>query len=158
MKENKTFTIQEIQSKLEYYCTYQERCYKEVEQKLNTYFLIPEAKNQILIYLIKNNFVNEERFAKSYARGKHNFKKWGKRKIIQELKSRDISKKNIEMALKEIDSETYYLNFNHLAEKYWNSLTDAKGQKRNKKWVDFLMRKGYENDLIFKKLHELSKL
>ena len=154
-KSTQQYSLQEIQQKLEYYCAYQERCYKEVETKLFGFHLTAEEKEQVLIYLIENNFINEERFAKSFVRGKHNYKFWGKNRIINELKFRNISSRIITIALKEIPEETYLENFHQLAEKHWNSITERKGQKKNKKFVDFLLRKGYETSLIYEKLNEL---
>ena len=114
-----------------------------------------EEKEQVLIYLIENNFINEERFAKSFARGKHNYKFWGKNRITNELKFRNISSRIIQEALKEIPETTYLENFHRLAEKHWDSIKEKKGPKKNKKFVDFLLRKGYETSLIFEKLREL---
>jgi len=156
-KINKSFTVQEIQSKLEYYCSYLERCYKDVDKKLNSFSIIPEAREKILTYLIENNYINEERFAKSFARGKHNYKNWGKNRITQELKFRDISQRIIQSALAEISEDTYLENFNSLAEKHWQSVKERKGPKKSKKFVDFLLRKGFESNLIFEKLNELNK-
>ncbi|WP_374540551.1 regulatory protein RecX [Flavobacterium sp.] len=153
----KSYNLEEIRSKMEYYCSYQDRCYKEVEVKLKSFNLIPEAKEQIMIFLIENNYINEERFAKSFVRGKHNYKKWGKKRINIELKVREISKKNIDLALQEIPEELYIQNFNELAEKHWNSIAEKNSTKKNKKWVDFLLRKGYESHLIYDKLTELTK-
>jgi len=150
-----TLTLQQIKSKLEYYCSYQERCYKEVEEKLYSFRLSTSEKEQLLIYLIENNFINEERFAKSFVRGKHNYKFWGKNRIINELKFRNISSKIIEIALKEIPEATYLANFHDLAEKNWENSTERKGQKKNKKFVDFLLRKGFEMSLIYEKLRAL---
>jgi regulatory protein len=150
-----TFTFQQIKSKLEYYCAYQERCYKEVEEKLYSFKISTLEKEQILIYLIENNFINEERFAQSFVRGKHNYKSWGKNRIINELKFRNISSKIIEIALKEIPEATYLANFHTLAEKNWENITERNGQKKNKKFVDFLLRKGFEMSLIYEKLNEL---
>jgi regulatory protein len=156
LKTNKTHvSLKEIQSKLEYYCAYQERCYKEVEEKMYSFSLTNTEKEVLLTYLIENNFINEERFAKSFVRGKHNYKFWGKNRIANELKFRNISSRNIQTALKEIPEETYIENFHQLAEKHWNSITERKGQKKNKKFVDFLIRKGYETSLIYEKLKEL---
>ena len=156
MKTNKTHvSLKEIQSKLEYYCAYQERCYKEVEEKMYSFSLTNTEKEVLLTYLIENNFINEERFAKSFVRGKHNYKFWGKNRIANELKFRNISSRNIQTALKEIPEDTYIENFHQLAEKHWNSITERKGQKKNKKFVDFLIRKGYETSLIYEKLKEL---
>jgi regulatory protein len=152
-----TLTLQQIKSKLEYYCAYQERCYKEVEEKLYSFRLSTSEKEQLLIYLIENNFINEERFAQSFVRGKHNYKFWGKNRIINELKFRNISSKIIEIALKEIPEAIYLENFHALAEKNWENSTERKGQKKNKKFVDFLLRKGFEMSLIYEKLNELNK-
>jgi len=147
--------MKEIQQKLEYYCVYQERCYKEIENKLFDFQLTASDREKILISLIENNFVNEERFAKSFVRGKHNYKFWGKNRIINELKFRNISSRIIQEALKEIPEATYLENFHRLAEKHWDTIKERKGQKKNKKFVDFLLRKGYETSLIFEKLREL---
>ncbi|BCY27652.1 recombinase RecX [Flavobacterium okayamense] len=141
---------------MEYFCAYQERCYKDVNNKLNSFSLIPEAREKILTYLIENNFINEERFAKSFARGKNNYKNWGKNRIIQELKFRDISQRIIQSALAELSEDDYLEKFNSLAEKHWNTIKERKGPKKNKKFVDFLLRKGYESNLIFEKLNELN--
>ena len=149
------FSLQEIQQKLEYYCAYQERCYKEVENKLFDFHLSAQEKEQVLIYLIENNFINEERFAKSFVRGKHNYKFWGKNRITNELKFRNISSRIIQEALKEIPETTYLENFHRLAEKHWDTIKERKGPKKNKKFVDYLLRKGYESNLIFEKLREL---
>lgn len=158
MKTSKNaFSLKEIYDKIEYYCSYQDRCHKEVEQKLNSFFLIPEAKEKIIIHLIENKYIDEERFAKSFVRGKHNYKSWGKNRIIQELKFREISKRNIDIALKEIPNDVYLDNFHTLAEKNWNSIKEQKGPKKNKKFVDFLLRKGYESTLIYDKLQELNQ-
>ena len=158
MKTSKNaFTLKEIYDKMEYYCSYQDRCHKEVEQKLSHFTLIPEAKEKIIIHLIEHKFIDEERFAKSFVRGKHNYKGWGKNRIVQELKFREISKRNIDLALKEISEETYLENFHALAEKNWDTIKERKGPKKNKKFVDFLLRKGYESGLIYDKLQELNK-
>jgi regulatory protein len=156
LKTNKTaFTLKEIYAKMEYYCAYQERCYKEVEEKLYSFSSNQSEKDEILTYLIENNFINEERFAQSFVRGKHNYKFWGKNRIVNELKFRNISSRNIQTALKEIPETIYLNNFHALAEKNWETIKEPKGQKRNKKFVDFLLRKGYETNLIYEKLNEL---
>ena len=153
--DKKHLTKNEIQSKLEFYCAYQERCYKEVEEKLYSFSINLAEKEAILTHLIEHNFINEERFAQSFVRGKHNYKFWGKNRIVNELKFRNISSRNIQTALKEIPETTYLHNFHTLAEKNWETIKEPKGQKRNKKFVDFLLRKGYETNLIYEKLNEL---
>lgn len=157
IKKNNTYNIQEIKHKLEHYCVYQERCFKEIDEKLNTFFLIDAAKEEILIHLIENNYVNEERFACSFTRGKHNYKNWGRNRIKTELKFKNISSRLIDIALKEIDNNSYLEKFHSLAEKHWKTIKENKGPKKNKKFVDYFLRRGFENNLIYEKLNELNK-
>lgn len=155
MQGKKTYTVEEAKKKLEHYCAYQERCHDEVMQKLKSMHMIPEACDLIIAYLIENNFLNEERFACSFARGKHRMKQWGKNRIVNELKARHISRYNIERALKEISAEEYYDTFHKAAEKQWTAVTEKNIHKKKKKVFDFLMRKGFETQLIYDKLAEL---
>ena len=147
-------SVQDAIKKLEYYCSYQDRCYKEVISRLKTLGMFQTAIDHILNHLVEHNYLNEERFAKSFARGKHRFKYWGKRRIEQELKLRDISSYNIKTALNEIESD-YLSNFYSLAEKKWDSINESSLEKKKRKWIDFLMRKGYESNLVFDLLKDL---
>ena len=154
MNNRKTYTVNEALKKLEYYCAYQERCHKEVHLKLRSMNMISQAIDHIITHLIQHNYLNEERFSKSFARGKFRVKKWGKRRIVQELKIRNISKYNITTALKEIDSEEYYTVFNELAEKRWEQLTNEKILTKKKKFVDYLLYRGWESNMIYEKINE----
>lgn len=153
----KVYTVEEAKKKLEYYCSYQERCHEEVTSKLKTLGMIPQVIDHIIVHLIDHNFLNEERFACSFARGKHQIKYWGKIRIVNELKFRNISKYNIEKALKEIPQEMYFQNFDMLTEKQWNSIRETNLLKKKKKFCDFLLRKGWESHLVFDKVNELEK-
>ena len=102
MQSKKSLTISDAKKKLEHYCAYQERCHKEVINKLKELGIIPSAIDLIVADLIQNNYLNETRFAQSYARGKFNIKKWGKARILRELKKRGISEYNINVGMKEI--------------------------------------------------------
>ena len=152
---SKTYTVSEAQGKLEHYCAYQERCHKEVIEKLWSLNMIPQAMDVIIVHLLDNNYLNEERFACSFARGKHRIKQWGKVRIINELKFRKISHYNITTALKEITAEEYSATFHSLAEKNWESINERSLPKKKKKFCDFLLRKGFESNLIYEKLVEL---
>jgi regulatory protein len=145
---NKSFTVDEIKKKLEYYCAYQDRCHQEVEKKLREFRLIPEARELILLHLIQNDFLNEQRFAQSFARGKFRIKKWGKKRIIQELKFRDISDYNIKSALKEIDEEDYWNTLIEVANSKNILLKEKNPYVRKQKLYQHLYRKGFESDLI----------
>lgn len=144
----KTYTLNEAKKALENYCIYQDRCHKEVEEKLSKMRLIPEIIEEIIMHLISENYLNETRFAQSYARGKFRIKKWGKIRITQELKFRKISTYNIKKGLAEIDQDEYLQTLEILIEKKFNSLTAPDIFKKKKKIFDSLMRIGYEVNLI----------
>ena len=150
MQQKKSFTVDELQKKMEYYCVYQDRCHQEVERKMTEYQLIPEAKEKILLHLMQHNFLNEERFSRSFARGKFRIKNWGKQRIVRELKNKNISNYNIKSALKEINEDEYLQTIYRITENRNNSITEKNIYKRKKKLQDFLLRKGYEYYLIFK--------
>ncbi len=150
-KKTESFTVSEIREKLAKYCAYQDRSHWEVANKLNEFSLIPEAREEITIYLIQNNFLNEERFAKSFVRGKFNQKYWGRIKIRSELKKRKIPLKMIESALKEINEDQYQSTLAELFEKKKNSLkSEREGFKKKAKIRNYLLQKGFENELVMK--------
>tara|TARA_R110002051_G_scaffold281538_1_gene343161 strand:- start:11581 stop:12057 length:477 start_codon:yes stop_codon:yes gene_type:complete len=150
-----SYTIHEATKKIESYCAYQDRCHKEVEKKLREMGMIPIAINQIIGHLIQENYLNEERFARSYARGKFNIKKWGKKRIVNELKQRDISKYNISSALQEIDEHEYLETLDSLAKKRLAAITEKNSQKRKKKVADYLLYRGWESHLVYEKISSL---
>ncbi len=152
----KSFSFEEITRKAEGYCAYQERCHDEVIQKLKTITSNQSVIDSVIVHLIENNFLNEERFARSFARGKHRIKNWGRIRIVNELKFRNISKYNIDTALKEIQDE-YLDNFHTTTEKFWDSITEKSILKKRKKFCDFFLRKGFESNLIYEKVVELEK-
>ena len=150
-------TVDEALTKLENYCVYRERCHKEIEQKLNEMRMIPEAKEKIILHLLKHDLLNEERFSKAFARGKFRIKKWGKQRIIRELKYKGISKYNIDSALKEISDIDYMNAFHELSEKKFNSISESNKNKKKKKLIDYLIYRGWESHLIYDKVTELFK-
>lgn len=151
--EHTSYTFEEIKEKLAKYCAYQDRCHWEVERKMKEFLLIPEAKDLILIYLIENKFLNEERFAKSFARGKFNQKKWGRNKIRMELRKRNIPSNLIEIGMKEIDDEIYAEVLKELFDKKKESLNSERDSfKKKAKIRNYLVQKGYESELIYELL------
>lgn len=155
--KKRVISVKQVTQKLEQYCIYQDRCHKEVEQKLAEYDLIPEAKEAILLHLLEHNFLNEERFAKSFARGKFRIKHWGKQRIIRELKFRNISQYNILSALKEIDEQDYVKKIYELARKKNKLIKEENLFKRKKKLINYLLYRGFETDLILKVLTDIAK-
>ncbi|UGU18231.1 RecX family transcriptional regulator [Sinomicrobium kalidii] len=159
-------TLDEAKRKLEHFCAYRERCHKEVVSKLQKMNMIPLAIDAVLVHLIENNFLNEGRFARSFARGKFRLKKWGKQRIVRELEWRDISAPNIREALREIDEENYMDTLHEIAEKKWEQIKESlpSGKKKTealyrgrKKLSDYLLYRGWESHLVNEKVNELTR-
>ncbi len=157
MKFQKSYTVEEATRALEHFCAYQERCHKEVEKKLTDLRMIPEAQDQITLHLLQHNFLNEERFSKAFARGKFKVKKWGKIKIVNELKFKNISPYNIKTALKEIETKEYYSTLLKTAEKKLQLIKETNSYKKKTKLYTYLQSKGFESNLISEVLNELLK-
>lgn len=150
-------TLKEALQKIEHYCAYQERCHDEVISKLKSLKLNSNEIDEIIVHLIEHNFLNETRFACSFARGKHRIKFWGRIRIINELKFRNISQYNINLGLAEITTEEYATTFDTLAQRNWDSIRESNIQKKRKKCSDFLLRKGFESNLVYEKIKELEQ-
>ncbi len=157
MQKKQWLSPQEAWAKIQKYCTYQERCHREVKEKLYSYSLNGEYINAITNRLIQENYLNEERFAKAYAGGKFRVKKWGRLKIVRELKFRDISPYCIKQALKEIDDVLYYEQLKTILYKRWEAMQKENNVLvRKNKTSSYLIAKGYEPDLVWDILKELS--
>lgn len=130
------------------YCLYQDRCHYEVEQKMRDFLLIPEAKDEILMYLIKENYLNEERFTRSYIRGKFSIKNWGRNKIKMHLKQKGISDKLISKSWDEIDDEDYRKTVVKIWNDYFSRQKGLKEYQKKSKTIKYLMSRGFEYELI----------
>jgi regulatory protein len=153
MKE--VYSIKEAIQKIEHFCAYQERCHEEVVSKLWSMKLNSAEIDEIIVHLIEHNFLNETRFACSFARGKHRIKHWGKIRIVNELKMRHINQTLINIALKEITNQEYLETFHNLAERHWESIQEKSDLKKRKKFCDYMLRRGFESNLIYDKVKEL---
>ncbi|MEL0651908.1 regulatory protein RecX [Algibacter sp. TI.3.09] len=156
-RSTKSYTLEEATRKMEHYCAYQERSHYEVRQKLISMNMIPEVIDVVAVHLIEHNFLNEERFAMAFARGKFRIKRWGRVRISMELKKKQISKVNINRALLEIENEGYIETFNELAEKKVETLKESDVYKKRKKFVDYFLYRGWESHLVYEKAHEIIK-
>ena len=119
--------------------------------------MILEARNIIILHLMQHNFLNEERYAKTFVSGKFKIKKWGRRRLTLELRKKDVSKININLALKEIAEPEYIEVFNELSEKKAFSLKETDKTKKKRKLLDYLIYRGWETHLVYDKVNELIK-
>jgi regulatory protein len=135
-------------AKAEHYCAYQERAQQEVRDKLYDWGLWPEAVENIIVKLIGDNFLNEERFAKAYVQGKFKQKGWGRIKIKQGLKFKKVPDGLIKKALQTIDGDEYVFMLVKVINKKAALITEKDEYKRRYKLQQYAMSRGYESDLI----------
>jgi regulatory protein len=154
---NDVYSIKDALHKIEHYCAYQERCHEEVVHKLRSMKMDSDEIDVIITRLITDNFLNEERFACSFARGKHRIKHWGKIRITNELKARKINQTLITIALKEITAEEYEETFQNLTERHWNSISETNSLKKRKKFCDYILRRGFESNMVYDKAKDLER-
>ncbi len=153
MKKQGSLTKQEALLKLQRYCTYQDRCHQEVRSKLLELSIYGDDLEEIMAYLVEENYLNEERFARSFARGKFKMKQWGRIKIRQQLKARQISDYCIKKGLEEILEEDYLASIHLLVSKKLNQDTSDEAKQ---KVAQYLIRKGYETQLVWETLNRYS--
>lgn len=151
------FTAKEALGKIMKYCAYQERCHKEVKEKLLSYGLSLDDSDEIMIQLIQENFLNEERFTRSFIRGKFRIKKWGRIKIRHALRQKNIPDKLIVMSMNEINETDYLKSIKVLFNKKKTELGSIKTPANVKKLTNYLIQKGYEADLIWNQVRKSRK-
>ncbi len=146
--QTKQLTKEQALQKLKQYCLYQERCHSEVRQKLFDLKVSSHWHDEIVTALTERDYLNEERFAQQFVSGKFRLKRWGKKKIQQGLREKQVSIFNIKAAMKSIDDDAYAQRVNKEAEKKFNLLKGEQYLIRKKKTMNYLMQKGYEADAI----------
>ncbi|WKN45747.1 regulatory protein RecX [Tunicatimonas pelagia] len=157
MTNDKGITTWKQQAKVKAakYCAYQERTQQEVRDKLYSYGLYSDAVEEVLSDLISEGFVNEERFAQAFARGKFRSNKWGRIKIEMGLRQKGISDYCIRSGLREISEADYTDTLKALIQKKWNSLEGEDAYARKHKTARFVQGKGYESELVWRLLADL---
>ena len=155
MNDKNNFVNELTKKKLEYYCAYQERCKQDVKIKLISMNISLHHIESIIQHLLENDFLNEERFAKAFCRGKFRIKQWGRQRIIRELKGKYITNHNINSALQEINEIEYHKTFNDLAKKRFLEIKETNIFKKRKKLADYLLYRGWESDAVYKIILEL---
>jgi regulatory protein len=144
MLKRKSLTNEQALQKLRHYCSYQERCHSEVRSKLYQLGVSKKFHDELIAELIQQNYLNEERFAIAFARGKFKMNQWGKRKIVQALKEKKISDYCIKMALKQIEDNAYIETLEKLAKKKIELFNGELPINNKKNAITWLISKGYE--------------
>lgn len=151
----KNWTQEEAKGKLETYCGYQERSAWEVRRKLYEKGIQGNPADSLIEEMFRDGFLDEERFARSFARGKFRLKKWGRGRIIRELKLREISPNLIQAGLSEIDPDEYYDTLLAQTEKKWEKTKEKDSYKKRYLVLQYLVSKGFEQDLIKEALESI---
>lgn len=149
--------LKQVFVKVSKFCAYQERTHQEVRTKLREYQCYGDDAEEVIVALIEDNFINEERFAKSFARGKFRLKYWGKTKIKHELKQRGLSKYCINSGLSEIPDDEYEATICRLIEKKKEEISGETIFVQKGKITKYLLQKGYEQDIISDLVKDLVK-
>jgi len=155
MMNDKIYDLKIVKERIRHYCAIMDRCQFQVINKLKSYGVSNALTDEILIELIQNNYVDEERFARSYCSGKFKIKRWGRKKIAFELSKLKVSKSCIELGMTEIDNVDYIDTITHLIHKKLSLLKDKNTFTRKKKVVDYMLRKGFESDIVWACVHKL---
>ena len=148
-------TPDQVLDKMAKYCAYQERCLKDVRDKLKTFNLPQEEKNKILDYLLDNRFVNDERFARSFVRGKINQSGWGINKIRFHLIQKGIAKDIIDEALGRTDEDLYRQRLIDILKVKSKTVKAENDYERKRKLAAYAMQKGFEASLVWEVLKDL---
>ena len=152
----KPLTPDQVLDKMAKYCAYQERCVKDVKDKLNTFDIPQEEKTKILDYLLDNRFVNDERFAKSFVRGKVNQSGWGMNKIRFHLMQKGIVKELIDEALGQTDEEVYRQRLIDILKTKAKTVKAVSDFEKKRKLAAYAMQKGFEGNLVWEVLKDLT--
>lgn len=152
MDNNKVF--KESLGKLERYCDYQERCSSEVVKKLISIEVPDLMHEDIILYLNENGFLDDKRYAATYASGKFNHKRWGRRKIYAALRVKRIDSSIIHEALSTIDDEQYYDTLVHICDQKQRSIGGISTNVNKKKLLNFATQRGFESSLVWQYINE----
>lgn len=150
-------SVIEALRKMKQFCAYQERCQKEVKDKLRDIGLWGSEADEVIAALITEGYLSEERFARSFAGGKFRMKKWGRKKIVQALNRHQISPYCIARGLEEIPETDYRDALRKLASDKYDLLRKEPFLKRKQHTFRYLLGKGYEAELVRETVEELTR-
>lgn len=157
-KRKKYISRDEALMRMQRYCAYQERSHHEVRSKLLDLNIYGDDLEEIIAQLISDNFLNEERFARAYARGKFRMKQWGRRRIVQELKRHEVSDYSIRKAMEEIDNQDYIETLRDVIEKKSRTTAAASHFELQNKLAQYVISRGFEPELVWEVVKEVEGL
>lgn len=140
----KECSAEEARIKAEAYCSVSEHCRSDVLRKLQLWGAPEEDWEDILLHLEKERYVDDGRYAVAFVRDKYRFNQWGRVKITQALRMKQVSSACIAEAMGEIDEEEYLSILTNLLKRKQRSVKAASDYERNGKLIRFAVGHGYE--------------
>lgn len=135
-------------NKLQQYCVYQDRCHSEVRKKLISLKVYGDELEEVMSLLIQDKYLDELRYACSYARGKFRIKRWGWNKIKMNLKQKQVSDYCIRKSYNEIDLDEYYEVLTAIFQKKLESCKDENAYICKQKAIKYCLGRGYEMEKV----------
>lgn len=146
----KTLTYDEALHKSAAYCSLSEHCTSELMDKFNYWEVLPEYREKIIQFLLREKYIDEKRYASAFVKDKFSYNKWGKIRLRIELKAKKIEESIIEEALTEIKEKDYRLMITKLIKEKEKHLEYRNAYEKKGKLFRYLSGKGYENEFISK--------
>jgi len=147
--------LEYLLSKIHGFCAYQERCIHDVTEKLNKWKVSQKHIGKIIAQLIKEDYLNEERYARNFAGGKFRINHWGKTKIIHELKRSKVPEPIIQVGLEEIDDNEYMETLKDILQRKNREIREKDPWKKKQKLIAFGAQKGYDYSSIKQVLNDI---
>ncbi len=141
--------VEALTEKARRYCAYRERCTREVEEKLLRLGAGRYAIDQVIRLLRDEDFLNDQRYASIFVRGKFRQNGWGKVKIKAALLAKNIPEGDIHEALEEIDTDDYIGKLRALMTKKKQELQTRNKAELRAKTAAYCIQKGYEPELVW---------
>ena len=136
-------------AKAERYCANEEQCKTSVRKKLCDWGASVELSGKIIDKLVDKGFIDERRFAKGYCSNKLRTQKWGRLKVVYQLRSKQIPPRFITEGLADVPDEEYREIMRSVAQSKWDSYSGGEDvSKRRSKLSTFLASRGYESPEI----------
>lgn len=157
-KKKHQYTEKEAYLKLSALCAMGEHCCYDMMKKMRNWDMNEGSEERIIAQLIKEKFIDEERFAKAFVRDKFQYNRWGKIRIIKELKMRKIAEKHIEIGLKEIEENDQIETLKEIIRKKRPSVKGKNEYEIKWKLIRFALGRGFEINEIVKVVGDLDEM
>lgn len=144
----KDMTEQEAYLQLAALCAQAEHCQQEMRDKMRRWELDEMVQNRIIARLVKERYIDDERYARAFVKDKIRYNKWGRRKVQQALWQKRIDSEIQQRVLDEIDEKEYLDVLRPLLKQKRKSIRAASDYELNQKLVRFALGRGFGFDII----------